>query len=131
MYDGPEQVTKFKKMIKDADVPSEFVILRDRWHTGEEFAEYITNRAGTVTSGMQTDIKKLAEAKCFYPAYHAQIDWNGDCYLCPHDWQRRNPVGNLMQEDFCMYLVYYFLKNTIQSGHTNIMYWEKLMTLQK
>ena len=100
MYDGPEQVSKFKKLIKDANVPSEFVILRDRWHTGEEFAEYITNRAGTVTSGKQTDVTKLAEAKCFYPAYHAQIDWNGDCYLCPHAWQRRNPVGNLMQEDF-------------------------------
>ncbi len=100
MYDGPEQLPKFRKLIKDANVPDDFVILRDRWHKGEEFAEYITNRAGTVISGKQANIKEQSEKKCFYPAYHAQIDWNGDFYLCPHDWQRRNPVGNIMQKDF-------------------------------
>ncbi len=100
MYDGPEQVTKFKKLMIDANVPKDFLVLRDRWQKGEEFSDYITNRAGTVTSGKQSDIKDSSKKKCFYPAYHAQIDWNGDCYLCPHDWQRRNPVGNIMQSDF-------------------------------
>ena len=87
-------------MIDDAKVPKDFIILRDRWHKGEEFSDYITNRAGTVTSGKQSDIDLSANKKCYYPAYHAQIDWNGDMYLCPHDWQRRNPVGNLMQKSF-------------------------------
>jgi len=100
MYDGPEQVEKFKKMLTEANVPSDFFVLRDRWYKGEEFAEYITNRAGTVKSGKQKEIKNFKDKKCFYPAYHAQIDWNGDMYLCPHDWQRRNPVGNLMQKEF-------------------------------
>ena len=100
MYDGPEQVLHFNDMIKKTNVPDNFVILRDRWYKGEEFSDYITNRAGTVKSGHQSKIEELKDKKCFYPAYHAQIDWNGDMYLCPHDWQRRNPVGNLMQKDF-------------------------------
>ena len=26
------------------------------------------------------------------------IDWDGNIYLCPQDWQRRVSMGNLMQE---------------------------------
>ena len=26
------------------------------------------------------------------------IDWNGDVFLCPQDWQRRITMGNVMQE---------------------------------
>ena len=100
MYDGPEQVEKFEKIIKEAGVPKNFVILRDRWNSGEEFSEYITNRAGTVKTGKQSKTEDLKDKRCFYPAYHSQIDWNGDMFLCPHDWQRRNPVGNLMQKNF-------------------------------
>jgi radical SAM protein with 4Fe4S-binding SPASM domain len=100
MYDGFEQIEKFEKIIREADVPRDFVILRDRWITGDEFSEYITNRAGTVKSGNQTKVEDLKDKKCFYPAYHTQIDWNGDIFLCPHDWQRRNPMGNLMQKKF-------------------------------
>jgi radical SAM protein with 4Fe4S-binding SPASM domain len=27
------------------------------------------------------------------------IDWNGDIFLCPQDWQRRITMGNMMQEE--------------------------------
>ena len=27
------------------------------------------------------------------------IDWNGDVFLCPQDWQRRQTMGNMMQEE--------------------------------
>lgn len=100
MYDGPEQELYFNDMITKLKLPKNFVNLRDRWHKGKEFSDYITNRAGTVKCGNQKDEKEFRDKKCFYPAYHAQIDWNGDMYLCPHDWQRRNPVGNLMQKSF-------------------------------
>lgn len=100
LYDGPEQITKFKNMIKKLKIPDDFVILRDRWYKGEEFSDYITNRAGTVKTGKQPKQEELKDKTCYYPSYHAQIDWNGDMYLCPHDWQRRNPVGNLMQKNF-------------------------------
>ena len=26
------------------------------------------------------------------------VDWNGDVFLCPQDWQRRVTMGNMMQE---------------------------------
>ena len=32
MYDGPDQVNKFKTMTKKANVPGDLVILRDRWY---------------------------------------------------------------------------------------------------
>ena len=32
MYDGPEQIKKFKKVIKKSKVPSDSIILRDRWY---------------------------------------------------------------------------------------------------
>ena len=28
------------------------------------------------------------------------LDWNGNIFLCPHDWQRRISMGNVMQKDF-------------------------------
>jgi radical SAM protein with 4Fe4S-binding SPASM domain len=27
------------------------------------------------------------------------IDWNGDVFLCPQDWQRRQTMGNIMQTE--------------------------------
>ena len=35
---------------------------------------------------------------CYYPSYQFLIDWNGDVFLCPQDWQRRKAMGNIMQE---------------------------------
>ena len=31
--------------------------------------------------------------------YEKLIDWNGDVFLCPQDWQRRVTMGNIMQEN--------------------------------
>ena len=36
---------------------------------------------------------------CYYPSYQFLIDWNGDVFLCPQDWQRRQTMGNMMQEE--------------------------------
>ena len=80
MYDGPEQVDKFKKIIKDSKVPEEFVILRDRWYKEEkDFGVKLTNRAGTVKIGNQVDIN--LHKTCYYPTYQFLIDWNGNVYF--------------------------------------------------
>tara|TARA_B100000780_G_scaffold30587_1_gene19330 strand:+ start:243 stop:1148 length:906 start_codon:yes stop_codon:yes gene_type:complete len=98
MYDGPEQIEKFKKMIKKANVPEDFIILRDRWYTKDEnFGVKLTNRAGTINTGNQ--IPNDAHTICYYPSYQFLIDWNGDIFLCPQDWQRRQTMGNMMQEE--------------------------------
>jgi len=97
MYDGPHQIDKFNEMAKKANVPNELMILRDRWH-GEQkdYGVKLTNRAGTIKTGNQPE--KDTYTKCYYPTYQFLVDWNGDIFLCPQDWQRRRPMGNMMQE---------------------------------
>ena len=97
MYDGPEQKIKFKKMIKKSGVPEDFVILRDRWYDEKkDYGLKLTNRSGTIKVGVQDELNKFTY--CNYPSYSMMIDWNGDVFLCPQDWQRRITMGNIMQE---------------------------------
>ena len=99
LYDGPDQVTKFKKMAKDAKVPEDFVILRDRWHGADkDYGLKLTNRTGTIDIGNQDSIGTFTY--CNYPSYSVLIDWNGDVFLCPQDWQRKMTTGNIEKEDF-------------------------------
>ena len=98
MYDGPEQIKKFKRIIKAAKVPPEFTILRDRWYDKDNnFGVKLTNRTGTIKIGNQ--VSNATHTTCFYPSYQFLIDWNGDVFLCPQDWQRRTAMGNMMQEN--------------------------------
>ncbi len=97
MYDGPEQIKKFNEMTKKANVPEDLIILRDRWYDQHnDFGVKLTNRAGTINTGEQEEIGKYVN--CFYPTYQFLIDWNGNVYLCPQDWQRKVSMGNIMQE---------------------------------
>ena len=98
MYDGKHQISKFKKMAKEANVPDDFIILRDRWYDAKsDFGLKLTNRTGTINIGNQEKVGKYK--KCFYPSYQFLIDWNGDIFLCPQDWHRRVTMGNMMQEN--------------------------------
>ena len=97
LYDGPEQIKKFKDIIKESGVPDEFVMLRDRWYdANEDYGLKLTNRSGTINVGQQEELNKYTF--CNYPAYSLMIDWNGDVFLCPQDWQRRITMGNVMQQ---------------------------------
>ena len=97
MYDGKHQVEKFNKMIKESGVPKDFVILRDRWYDEKkDYGLKLTNRTGTIHIGDQEKVGKYK--KCFYPSYQFLVDWNGDIFLYPQDWQRRVTMGNMMQE---------------------------------
>jgi len=98
MYDGPEQIKKFKRIIKNSKVPSDFIILRDRWYDKDNnFGVKLTNRTGTIKVGNQ--VSPSTHTTCYYPSYQFLIDWNGDVFLCPQDWQRRVTMGNMMQEN--------------------------------
>lgn len=97
MYDGPHQIEEFKNMAKQANIPEDMIILRDRWYDKyNDFGVKLTNRAGTIETGNQESLDKYKN--CFYPTYQFLIDWNGDVFLCPQDWQRRVSMGNIMQE---------------------------------
>jgi glycosyltransferase domain-containing protein/radical SAM protein with 4Fe4S-binding SPASM domain len=52
---------------------------------------------GLVKTGNQ--IANDVHTTCYYPSYQFLIDWNGDVFLCPQDWQRRQTMGNMMQEE--------------------------------
>lgn len=97
MYDGKHQIEIFNKMTAKAEAPEDFVILRDRWYnSSKDYGLKLTNRTGTVSIGEQEKIGTFT--KCFYSSYQFLIDWNGDVFLCPQDWQRRITMGNIMQE---------------------------------
>ena len=99
LYDGEEQISKFKKMITRAKIPEDFVILRDRWYSDKkDFGVKLTNRVGTIKIGKQNEVN--LKKKCFYTSYQVLIEWNGDVFLCPQDWQRRVAMGNIMQKSF-------------------------------
>ena len=99
LYDGPKQIEKFKIMIEKTKLPKEFFVLRDRWYSDKkDFGVKLTNRAGTVSIGNQEEIS--INKKCYYSSYQVLIDWNGDVFLCPQDWQRRVTMGNIMQKSF-------------------------------
>jgi len=99
MYDGEHQIDYFEKMIADAEIDKDFVVLRNRWHDADDdFGVKLTNRVGNVKIGNQPEIK-IARG-CYYTSYQTLIDWNGNMYLCPQDWDRRLPVGNIMLHEF-------------------------------
>ena len=59
MYDGPEQIEKFKDMAKKANVPDDLMILRDRWYDQyNDFGVKLTKRAGTIKKGEQVKLDK-------------------------------------------------------------------------
>ncbi len=98
LYDGPEQVSKFTTMADAAQVPKDFVILRNRWFDEKkDYGLKLTNRAGTIKVGKQDSVETFSH--CFYPSYSVLIDWNGDVFLCSQDWQRRRTMGNIMLEN--------------------------------
>ena len=60
----------------------------------------ITKYKLTTLENLIEMVEDYSKKKCFYTAYQTLIDWNGDVFLCPQDWQRRQTMGNIMQEDF-------------------------------
>ena len=122
MYDGPEQIEKFKEIARKANVPSEMFILRDRWYDKyNDFGVKLTNRAGTIKEGDQEKVDTTK--KCYYPTYQFLIDWNGSIFLCPQDWQRRVSMGNMMQETIADIwtgkILSKFRKNLLQGKRCN------------
>ena len=99
MYDGEHQIDYFEKMINETGIDKDFVVLRNRWHNADEdFGVKLTNRVGNIKIGEQKKID--VNRGCYYSSYQLLIDWNVNVYLCPQDWDRRLPVGNVMQDHF-------------------------------
>ena len=106
LYDGEHQISEMENLIKDSKIDRDLVDLRDRWYSeDEDYGLALSNRAGTVksrkpsvTSSMRSRKDTPTPTKCFYPSYSLMVEWNGDIFLCPQDWQRRVAQGNMMQK---------------------------------
>ena len=99
LYDGPHQVDKFKTLFNDEKIDPNKYVLRDRWYKEDDgWGLMVTNRAGTLKLKNQ-NLPKNFKKKCYYTHYSMMIDWNGDCYLCTQDWNRKVISGNIVSEN--------------------------------
>jgi radical SAM protein with 4Fe4S-binding SPASM domain len=98
LYDGPEQINFFKKLLKEVGFEKDRYVLRDRWYDKKEgYGLMLTNRAGTLSLKNKNLPANLSK-KCFYTHYSVMIDWDGSVYLCTQDWNRKVSSGNLARE---------------------------------
>ena len=94
LYDGPEQIEEFDKILKNISEDK----YKYRVHWDESDHGIIFNNRSGVISWMHKD-NVMQNKPCYYPFYKLFIDWNGDVLFCANDWGRTRVVGNLMQQD--------------------------------
>ena len=98
VYDGPEDMVKFEKLMKEAELlPSQYVIRNRYMSADKDFGLTISNRSGMLKNAeykIPETIEPLKE-NCTYPAYKFFIDYNGDVQMCSQDWGKKYVVGNL------------------------------------
>tara|TARA_B100000123_G_scaffold265752_1_gene237137 strand:- start:171 stop:1055 length:885 start_codon:yes stop_codon:yes gene_type:complete len=98
LYDGPEQIKIFDKLFAESGVSKDKYVLRDRWYKEEDgWGLMVTNRAGTLNLENK-NLPKKTNSTCYYTHYSIMIDWNGDCYLCTQDWNRKVVSGNINKQ---------------------------------
>ena len=98
VYDGPEDMVKFKKLVKEAKLLESQYVIRNRYMSAEDdFGLTISNRSGMLENAEYKipSTKEPLKENCTYPAYKFFIDYNGDVQMCSHDWGKKYIVGNL------------------------------------
>ena len=103
IYDGPEDVEKFQLMMDKNKIPSNKYFLRHRYLPPEQdFGITMSNRAGLMKNAEHSiaPLNKTLEKPCYYPSYTFFLDYNGDVLMCPHDWGKKNILGNLEKQSF-------------------------------
>lgn len=98
MYDGPQQVPKFEKIREDLHLSEEKYAIRARYLSAEnDFGLTINNRGGSINLPQYNivPLKEPLKQSCYYPFHKLVIDYNGDCMICPSDWEKKLLVGNL------------------------------------
>lgn len=95
MYDGPEQIQKFDKLLEE--IPKNNVKYRMHWDP-KDYGMIYNNRSGIITWLKSETEEGLKNSSCNYPFYKLFVDWNGDVLFCANDWGRTRIVGNLLQQ---------------------------------
>ena len=101
VYDGPEDMIKFQKLVDEAKLlPSQYVIRNRYMPPEDDFGLTISNRSGMLKNAIHkrpATIEPL-KAVCTYPAYTFFIDYNGDVQMCSHDWGKKYILGNVSKQ---------------------------------
>lgn len=87
-YDGPDQAQGFTDMLTGqiSHTIKKFYFTADvNWGLPA-----VSNRAGVLKS-----VDKVKHQPCHLPFYSTSIDWNGNVYLCVHDWNKHKIFGNI------------------------------------
>jgi len=103
VYDGPEDVKKFQDLMDRNRIPEENYFIRHRYLSPElDYGITMSNRAGSMKNAEHSiePLKEKLNKPCFYPSYTFFLDYNGDVLMCPHDWSKKNILGNLKNQDF-------------------------------
>ena len=101
VYDGPEDMIKFKNMCKNLNLEKEQYVIRNRYLPPEKnFGITMSNRGGLMENAEHSvpSLKHSLKTACYYPSYTFFIDYNGDVLMCSHDWGKKNILGNLNKE---------------------------------
>ncbi len=98
LYDGPEQIEQFDKIMQD--IPEDKYKYRMHWSNAEDFDLILNNRSGTIDwLGIDDEeVEVLKGTPCYYPFYKMFVDWNGDVIFCSNDWGREHIVGNIISD---------------------------------
>ncbi len=101
-YDGPHQIEKFEKMIKESGINKDNFFIRPHWEGyHKDWGLFLNNRSGMVKLAENEYLKPVSKEikrKCFYPFYKMFIDFDGRVLFCSNDWGRINIVGNVNKE---------------------------------
>ncbi len=103
VYDGYEDALKFEKLCKEANLNSDQYFIRHRYLPPEDdFGITLSNRAGMMSNAefKISSLKEELKKPCYYPSYTFFLDYNGDVLMCPHDWGKKNILGNLNKSSF-------------------------------
>ena len=103
VYDGPEDAFKLDEMCKKADLSNNQYFIRHRYlPQSQDFGITLSNRSGMMenTEFKIPKLEKTLDAPCYYPSYTFFLDYNGDVLMCPHDWGKKNILGNLNNQSF-------------------------------
>jgi len=98
VYDGPEDMIKFKKLCELAKLDKNQFVIRNRYLPPEDdYGITMSNRGGQMKNAGHSisSLKKSIKEPCYYPSYTLFIDYNGDVLMCSHDWGKKNILGNL------------------------------------
>lgn len=105
IYDGPGSYENFLNL-KSVVRINKRIVLRKRY---ENFN--INNRNGSLYINSDVPLHQM----CYYPFYFIFIDYDGEVLPCPHDFLRKNSVGNVNSDHLIdLWLEgFYHIRNTL------------------